>query len=188
MHVHVERSRIRYIIAAVALAGLAAACSGNGSPVSPSTTPGIGLVAGDAATATASAAGHELPFKGKLEGSYTLAFPSPLVLLVEGTGTGNATHFGQFTFTYDEVVDLSTGLGTGTYDLTAANGDRLSADWSGAGFPTDDPTVLRIVEDATITGGTGRFANASGSFTVERFFSFVTNSGPGSIEGTIRLR
>jgi hypothetical protein len=43
-----------------------------------------------------------------------------------------------------------------------------------------------VVEDATITGGTGRFANATGSFTVERLFSFVTNSGGGSIEGTIR--
>lgn len=189
MQSQVPFSTIRKAIAVCALAGLAAACGA--SPVSPSATPGSGLnrFAADAATATRSAvAGHETPFKGRLEGAYTLAFPSPLVLLVEGAGTGNATQLGQFTFDYDEVVDLSTGTGTGTYEFTAANGDTLSAAWTGAGFPTDDPTVLRIVEDAVISGGTGRFANASGSFTIERLFSFVTNSGGGSFEGTIRLR
>ena len=72
--------------------------------------------------------------------------------------------------------------------MTAANGDTLSADWTGAGFPTADPNVLLIVENATITGGTGRFANASGSFRVERLFSFITNSGEGSVEGALRLR
>ena len=128
------------------------------------------------------------PSRANWKGLYTIAFPSPSVLTVAGTGTGNASYFGQFTFDYDEIVDLATGVGTGTYALTAANGDTLSADWIGGGFPTADPTVIRIVEDATITGGTGRFANASGSFTVERLFSFVTNSGDGSIEGTIRLR
>jgi hypothetical protein len=183
------RLTIRYAVAVLALAGLGAACGG--SPVSPSAAAGSGLngFAADATSGTPSAAaGHATPFKGTLEGAYTLAFPSPLILLVEGTGTGNATQLGQFTFDYDETVNLSTGVGTGTYAFTAANGDRLTADWTGSGFPTDDPTVLRIVENATINGGTGRFANASGSFTVERLFSFASNSGPGSFEGTIRLR
>ena len=183
------RSTTRHALAVFALAALAAACGG--SPVSPSATTGSGLngFAADATSATPSAAaGHATPFRGTLKGAYTLAFPSPLILLVQGTGTGTATQLGQFTFDYDETVDLSTGAGTGTYEFTAANGDRLTADWTGSGFPTDDPTVLRIVEHATINGGTGRFANASGSFTVERLFSFVSNSGPGSFEGTIRLR
>lgn len=179
------RSRIRYSIAALLLAGLASACSGSVSPVSPSAT--AGLSAG-AATATLAAAGHEMPFKGRLEGVYSLSFPNSVTLAVTGTGTGNATQLGQFTLAYDEIVNLTTGVGTGTYDLTAANGDTLSADWTGAGFPTADPNVLRIVEDATITGGTGRFANASGSYRVERLFNFVTSAGGGSIEGTIRLR
>ena|SRR5688572_4137893 len=182
------RLTIRYAVAVLALAGLGAAC---GSPVSPSAAAGSGLngFAADATSGTPSAAaGHATPFKGTLEGAYTLAFPSPLILLVEGTGTGNATQLGRFTFDYDETVNLSTGVGIGTYAFTAANGDRLTADWTGSGFPTDDPTVLRIVENATINGGTGRFANASGSFTVERLFSFASNSGPGSFEGTIRLR
>jgi hypothetical protein len=183
------RPEIRHAIVALALATLAAGCSGSANPAGPAATPGTGLSisGGDAATASA-AAGHDLPFKGTLEGAYTLAFPNATTLVVSGSGTGNATQLGQFTFSYDEVVNLTTGVGTGTYELTAANGDTLSADWIGAGFPTADPTVLRIVENATINGGTGRFANAGGSFRIERLFSFITNSGGGSFDGTIQLR
>jgi len=126
-----------------------------------------------------------VPFKGRLEGRYTLTFPSASTLAVTGTGTGNATELGQFTFGYDEIVDLSSGVGTGTYEFTAANGDTVTAHWTGFGFPTDDPNVLGIVEEATITGGTGRFANASGTVRVERLFNFVTSSGAGSWDGTI---
>lgn len=129
--------------------------------------------------------------KAGSQGVYTLTFPGPTTLFVTGEGTGNATHLDRFTFEYDELVDLSTGTGTGTgtgtYELTSANGERLTAEWTGYGFLTEDPTVLAIVENATITGGTGRFANASGSFTVERLFSFITNSGGGSLDGTIHL-
>ena len=148
----------------------------------------VGLFVGDISGAAAKSAGHDVPFKGRLDGAYILSFPSPSTLLVTGSGTGNATHFGQFTFEYDEVVDLATGSGTGTYEFTAANGDTLSASWTGFGLPTPDPNVLLVVENAIITGGTGRFADASGSFTVERLFNFTTNAGDGSFEGTIQLR
>ena len=69
--------------------------------------------------------------------------------------------------------------------FTAANGDTLTAGFTGQGTPTTDPVVFSIVETATITGGTGRFAGATGSFIVTRSFSFATNLTTGSIEGTI---
>jgi hypothetical protein len=45
--------------------------------------------------------------------------------------------------------------------------------------------VLRLVETADITGGTGRFANASGSFTSARIFNMAAGTTTGSFEGTI---
>ena len=60
---------------------------------------------------------------------------------------------------------------TGTYEFTAANGDTLIADVTGQS-PTP-PGVLLSVETATITGGTGRFASATGSFTVERLLTLA---------------
>ena len=112
--------------------------------------------------------------------------PSPFTL------AGTASHLGKFTA--EGEITLTPGeeegsfVGTGVVVFTAANGDKLNTTWTGFGFPTSDPNVLGIVEHGTITGGTGRFANASGSFTVERLFNFVTSSGPGSFEGTIHLR
>ena len=170
--------RLCHAIVGFALAGVTTACGEIANPVQPSAaSSGLSL-----------RPPADLPFKGTLDGSYTLTFPGPTTLFVTGEGDGNATQLGRFTFEYDEVVNLQTGTGTGSYELTAANGDRLTADWTGYGLPTEDPTVLLVVENASITGGTGRFAHASGSFTIERLFSFVTNSGGGSFEGTLRLR
>jgi len=45
--------------------------------------------------------------------------------------------------------------------------------------------VVRIVEEATITGGTGRFAGATGSFTTVRLYDPVAGTTSGSFEGTI---
>jgi hypothetical protein len=47
------------------------------------------------------------------------------------------------------------------------------------------PGVFYIEETATITGGTGRFAGASGSFTVERLFDTVAGATSGSFDGSI---
>jgi hypothetical protein len=41
------------------------------------------------------------------------------------------------------------------------------------------------VETWTITGGTGRFTGAAGSFTVERSLDQTTGVTTGSFEGTI---
>lgn len=171
------RRRFRDAIVAFALASMTAACGEIANPVQPSAAGG-GL---------SLRAVSDLPFKGRLDGAYTLTFLGPTTLFVSGQGTGNATQLGRFTFEYDELVDLSTGTGTGSYELTAANGDTVTADWTGYGLPTENPAVLLVVENATITGGTGRFANATGSFTVERLFDFGTNSGGGSFDGTMRL-
>jgi hypothetical protein len=45
--------------------------------------------------------------------------------------------------------------------------------------------IVSIVEQATITGGTGRFAGASGTFTIERLFDPAAGTTSGSFGGTI---
>jgi hypothetical protein len=131
-------------------------------------------------------AGEQVPFKGSLEGDVTHSPQPPLdFVLVEGEG--EATHLGRYTFEFPHVVNTTTRTATGTYEFTAANGDMLTADVVGRAMPTGTPGVLAIVEVATITGGTGRFAGATGSFTVERLFDTVDQTTTGSFEGTISL-
>lgn len=135
------------------------------------------------------AAGDQVPFKGSLEGSYTAApiDPSvPLILAVHLDATGKATHLGKFTYDFPHVVDRSTvpSIGVGTCTITAADGDQVFADITGKATLIV-PGLLHGVETATITGGTGRFANASGSFTVERLINQLSLTTAGSFEGTI---
>ena len=80
-------------------------------------------------------------------------------------------------------MNFATRVGIGTYTFTAANGDTLTASFTGQAQPA--PPLVSIVEHATITGGTGRFSGATGNFTVNRTFNQATGATEGSFEGTI---
>ena len=82
-------------------------------------------------------------------------------------------------------MNRANGTAIGSYEFTAANGDTVTADFTGQATPTATPGVLYIEETATITGGTGRFAGATGSFISERLFDTVAGTTNGSFEGTI---
>jgi hypothetical protein len=128
---------------------------------------------------------QEVPFKGNLEGTVTISPLIPPFVSALVNATGNATQLGEFTLAIPHVVNRMDRTAVGTYEFTAANGDTLSADFTGQATPTPTPGVLYIEETATITGGTGRFAGATGSFTSERLFDTVALTTTGSFDGTI---
>ena len=144
-------------------------------------------VVAQAATTSSALTGHEVAFRGVVAGVETDDGGFPLVT-IQGRGIGFATHLGAFTYTNPHVVDLTTRHGCGSFTVTAANGDTVTADGCGdativSGTPPN--AILSIAETATITGGTGRFANATGSFTVARIFNGSTGRFVGSFRGTI---
>jgi hypothetical protein len=69
--------------------------------------------------------------------------------------------------------------------LTAANGDTLVADVLGISTPVIPGVLILIEEEALVVGGTGRFAGASGSFSITRLKYQDTGRTIGSFEGTI---
>lgn len=130
------------------------------------------------------AAGDQVPFKGRLEGAVTITPLDPPFASVVIDGTGNATQLGRFTVEIPHLVNLAVRGGVGSYVFTAANGDTLTADFTGQATLLA-PGVLSIAESGIITGGTGRFAGATGSFAAERIFFVATLVTTGSFEGTI---
>ena len=151
----------------------------------------IVVLAGLAGPALAS---EPVPFKGSLEGRLVSRTPldPPLVFDVFEI-TGQATQLGQFELVIEVVVDFGTKpvTGEGTFTFTAANGDTLVADATGFSALVE-PGLVLITEDATIDPdrSTGRFAGATGEFTVERLADAatgVTGVTIGSFEGTICL-
>jgi hypothetical protein len=140
-----------------------------------------------ASIAFASRADKQMRFKGSFQAVENNEVDWPTIY-VHGSGSGNATQLGKFTVQYEGTVhNDENGVGTGamTAHFVAANGDTINAEASGLGTPSDTPGVNRIVEKYTITGGTGRFAGASGSFTVERLITLATGVTSGTIEGQI---
>jgi hypothetical protein len=131
------------------------------------------------------AAGEQVPFSGRFEGVVTVTPVSPPIFSVLVNATGTATQLGQFTLAIPHLVDRSNSTAAGFYQFTAADGSTLTAKFTGQAGPSGTPGVLHIVETATITGGTGRFAGATGGITSERLFDAVANTTTGSFSGTI---
>jgi hypothetical protein len=138
-----------------------------------------------AALAMTAVAQNQVPFKGAMQGNDTdTAFTNTTVTVLT-VGTGVGTHVGQFSFTQEITVNFAEGTGTGSAHWIAANGDSFDTTIAGSAEPTDTPGVISITEIHTITGGTGRFAGAQGSFTMERMASGITFLTSGSFHGTV---
>jgi len=132
--------------------------------------------------AQSSRAAALVPFKGSLEGEYGQpagAFP---VFNESITGEGEATHLGRYAFAIDETVNFLTATAAGTFAFTAASGDTVTGTFTGHAQPGP---LVSITEEATITGGTGRFAAATGSFVITRVFDPTPRTTIGSFEGSI---
>jgi len=140
-------------------------------------------------SASAAATKDQVPFKGSLEGTYTsvpIDPDFPLIVFNQLDATGNATHLGKFEYDFPHIVNRTTrpSTGAGSCTFTAANGDQVFADIVGEATLIV-PGLLFGVEQGTITGGTGRFAGATGSFVIERLIDNVNFTTSGSFDGTI---
>jgi len=168
---------------AAALALVACSPDGSRNPLAP-TAPALPV--GSGATARAGANGLALPFHGTLETSHSSRLdPETNTTLIHVEGTGTATHLGRFTLVTD--VTFAGTEGAERMTLTAANGDIIFATGTGQVVPSEDGTTVNTVESLTITGGTGRFADATGSFILRQLDVAPTHSSSASFKGTISL-
>jgi hypothetical protein len=127
----------------------------------------------------------ERPFKASLTGNAHLSpTDDPFVLRNDETGKGTATHLGAFTWNDVEYADFASIPGgvavVGTFTMTAADGDRLYGEFTSIGAFDQDGN-LAIRGHYLFTGGTGRFAEATGSGDIDA----IANLSPGlPFEGT----
>jgi hypothetical protein len=116
--------------------------------------------------------GSDLPLKGSFSGTtaHNLATGH-----LDAVSTGEFTHFGLTTLEQSVQVaptGPTTRSWSGIWTLTAANGDQLSGTSVGTGTLTDS-THITFVLDYTSSGGTGRFSDASATFTITLYFHRV---------------
>ena len=131
-------------------------------------------------------AGDTVPFKGTLSGTVISSVPlDECHVLSEIVNGGNATQLGRFTGTAEFILNVCDLTYVGSYVFTGANGDSISGPFTGTLTPTSIEGVFDNDEVAFITGGTGRFANATGTFNLGGQVDLNTGTFSVPMEGTI---
>ena len=131
--------------------------------------------------------GTDRPVKGTASGTVTVTLGAPLGITIDFTGV--ASHFGKYSAHVEADGEIIGGevVAQGTFTAVAANGDQQTGTIVFSGpLPSGDthPTTAAI----TITGGTGRFADASGTITSQNLVTptcFAEPSCPGLIIETL---
>jgi hypothetical protein len=100
-------------------------------------------------------------------------------------GTGRATQLGAYTYTATECFDAASGTFAGSATLTAANGDRIAGTYEGQVSATADPNIIAYQEELELSGGTGRFAGATGILRVDGVANLSTLDYSQTLTGTV---
>src|SRR5215467_10887295 len=148
----------------------------------------MGII-GIGANSASAAAGDQVPFRASFSG--TAAFTSDTTAVF--TGTGIATHLGLSTNKNNITVlyPVSCPGGEGGFanknveKLTAANGDTLELRGPHDVGCLTRPGVVHGTGDWTVTGGTGRFAGATGQGTFVGGADFNKGTFNFQLTGTI---
>lgn len=147
----------------------------------------LALTLGQVALANPALGGADVPFKGSDQGGFELSGACPGGSLEEVVigGTGRATQLGAYTYTATECFDGVSGAFAGSATLTAANGDAITGTYQGQVSGTADPDVITYQEELELTGGTGRFAGATGTFQVAGVANLLTLEYGQRLTGTV---
>jgi hypothetical protein len=112
-------------------------------------------------------------------------FPPP-ILNLQLHGEGVATHLGNSTFD-GPLQGMDDGVTTAQLTFTAANGDELETSLEGFTSQPDPEGIITFFGDWTVTGGSGRFRNSTGSGTYFGSGPAAGPSAPISFDGEISL-
>lgn len=98
-------------------------------------------------------------------------------IYTNGEATGTVQHLGLSTLYTRHTPTVSGDLVDGTFEIVAANGDELRGTYDGFAAATSN-TFLAYAGEATlvITGGTGRFAGATGTIDATFLETFTDYS------------
>jgi hypothetical protein len=148
-----------------------ASCAQFESPVAPDITM--------ASLAPVSANLVTRPWEGSCEGTGIFR---PDFTTLDITGTCHLSHLGLTSMVGVETVGATLNA---VHTFTTANGDLLYTTTSGYAVLKPDFSGVNFFNTETVTGGTGRFANATGTATRNGSSNFSDGSGTWEIVGSL---
>ena len=129
----------------------------------------------------------ELPFLGTVSTVATVSQLNDCEVSVITSGEGQATYLGNFTWQSTHTLNVCTTPFTGSdgsLTLTAADGDQLFGTYTTT-TQFISPLLAAFDFTITVTGGTGRFANTTGTIKATGQADRSTNTGTATLTGTI---
>ena len=128
-------------------------------------------------------ASSSTPFNGRGSGTFTDTSPTTVLI----TGTGHYDHLGLTSLRFPSTITGLAACGgftaTEQDTYTGSNGDSIYQTVHDTICPTTTPNSFTLTGSFAVTGGTGRFAHASGFGTVRASITF-TSATTGTFSGT----
>ena len=126
---------------------------------------------------------HSTPFNGSGSGTFTDTSLTTVLI----TGTGYYDHLGLTNLLFPSTITGRAACGgftaTEKDNYTGASGDSVYLTVHDTICPTSTPGAFHLSGNFIVTGGTGRFVDASGSGTVSASVTF-TSATSGTFAGT----
>lgn len=135
-------------------------------------------------------AGDGVPVEGMFAVNFTGSPASPGIFDFSGNGIGILSNVGHCSFQLKKTLDTTLKVPTysGTFTITAVNGDTLTGTYQGVGSSLDSGGYSPFSGHLIVTGGTGRFDGAIGNVS----FSALSNAGTGqavySFKGSMQIQ
>jgi hypothetical protein len=131
--------------------------------------------------------GTDRALKGECDATFTVIGFGPPLETLQLELACEFNHLGPTTGSAVQVVNVGAfpfAINT-TIVYVADNGDQLYATFAGVGYPSAGGTAVAFTGTTTYDGGTGRFADASGTSTDSGEASLLTNEGHLAATGKI---
>jgi hypothetical protein len=127
--------------------------------------------------ASAAAAASQIQVKGSDVGTFSLTSGgSPGIFLSTDVSSGVASHLGRYDFLAHETYDANQNAVTAaSFTITTRQGS-LSGSYTATLGVGATPNILTYHAPGAVTGGTGRYAGATGTIVFDGFGDLLTSA------------
>ena len=123
-----------------------------------------------------------LQFKGTAQSPemYGASYPT---ISVTASGSGIATEIGQFAIIYKSELNLTDLSMVESAQFVGLYGNSIEVTGAGQAMETATSGIYNLIEIYKVTGGTGRFAGAKGTITVNRTVNMTNGQTSSTFDG-----